>query len=94
MRSSLGRSLAIVAFCGLALSACGDEPADEESFFQAMTEQAGLTTEEANCMVEEIFVNAGLTEAEINEGADDIDNSTAFRTAFLAALDVCTDLPD
>ncbi len=94
MRFPIGRSAAILAVAGLLLSACGDEPANEESLFSAMTEQADLTTEEANCVVDEIFTNSDLTEAEINNGSKDINGatSTAFRIAFEAALETCADL--
>ena len=94
MRFSIGRSAAILAFAGLALTACGDEASNEESFFSAMTEQAGLTDEEANCMVNEIFNNSSLTGDQINEGSNDINgsSSSAFRNAFNTALEKCAGL--
>ncbi len=88
------RFLAVLAAGGLLLAACGSEAADRDAFVRAMTEQAQLTDAEAACVADEIFVNSGLSEAEINEGSDDLNGpaSTAFRTAFEAAVELCTDL--
>jgi len=92
MRSHFGRVVAVLGLSALALSACGDEAADEEAFIHAMTEQANLTLPEAECMADEIFNNSGLSEEQINEGSDDFESSQAFMTAFNAALALCTDL--
>ena len=84
------RTLAFLSISALLLAACGDEAADREAFVRAMERQGELTPDEAECMAVEVFDNGGLTEQQINQGADDINqDATAFRQVFEAALEVC-----
>lgn len=72
------------------LAACGDEANDRESFVRAMERQGELSPDQAECLAVEVFDNGDLTEAQINEGADNLfDGAGAFRTVFEAALDTC-----
>lgn len=92
MRSSFGRAAAVLLSIGLLASACGDEPADYDALIRTLTQQAELSEGEATCVADEIFLNSGLTESEINNGADDLTKSKAFSDAFDAALALCADL--
>ena len=80
-----------VLVSGLLLAACGDEANDRESFVRAMAGQGEMSAEQAECMAVEVFDNGDLSESEINQGADDLnDQAAAFRTVFEAALATCT----
>lgn len=84
------RTLAFLSISGLLLAACGDEANDREAFVRAMERQAELSPDAAECMAVEVFDNGGLTEAQINQGADNLnDGADAFRQVFEAALEVC-----
>lgn len=75
---------------GLLLAACGDEANDREAFVRAMERQAELSPDEAECMAVEVFDNGGLSESEINNGADNLEGAGAFQAVFEAALVTCT----
>lgn len=73
----------------LLLAACGAEAADREAFVRAMERQGEMTPAQAECMAVEVFDNSDLTEAQINEGSDNLEGASAFQTVFEAALVVC-----
>jgi len=92
-RASSLRLLSGLMVSGLLLAACGDEANDREAFVRAMERQGELTPEQAECMAVEVFDNGGLTESQINEGADADETfagASQFRTVFDAALITCS----
>lgn len=84
------RATAVLLASGLLLAACGDEASDREAFVRAMERQGEMSPADAECMAVEVFDNGGLTESQINEGADDLnEGAEAFRRVFEAALQTC-----
>lgn len=89
-RATSLRLLSPLMVFGLLLAACGDEANDREAFVRAMERQAEMSPEGAECMAVEVFDNGGLSEPEINNGADDpFNGGDAFLVVFEAALDTC-----
>ncbi len=84
------RATAVLAISGLLLAACGAEASDRDAFVRAMEREGEMSPADAECMAVEVFDNGGLTETQINEAAENLDDGDqAFLTVFEAALDIC-----
>lgn len=88
MRSSFGRaSAALVSFC-LLLSACGSDKVDHAALVTALTTN-GATTEQAECVADEIYAEGTFTEDQMKKAAADIAETKGFQEAVDAAFASC-----